>query len=146
LLGKLRDGDSARIEDAGGRCDQQAAYGKVPVLEDHEVDNGLFRDEQPSDRAEDAEERQESHQPDEARTKPIVIFTAIHHDLQTAKANRNEGQADIVDAAGFLLPQPRRVLDQQRNQKYGDEPGRDINEENPSPIPVISDVAAERGS
>jgi hypothetical protein len=145
LLGKLRDGDSARIEDAGGRCDQQAAYGKVPVLEDHEVDNGLFRDEQPSDRTENAEERQERDQPDEVRAKPIIVFTAIHYDLQTAKANGNEGQADIVDAAGFLLPQPGRALDQQRNQKYGDEPGRDINEENPSPIPVVSDVAAARG-
>src|SRR5258706_1662589 len=144
LLGKLRDGDSTRIEGAGGRCDQQAAYGKVPVLEDHEADNRLFGDQQPADRTENAEERQERHQPNEVRAKPIIVFTAIHHDLQAAKANGDEGQADIVDAAPFLLPHPGRVLDQYRNQEYGDGPGRDVNEENPSPTPLVHDVATER--
>src|SRR5882672_11052062 len=67
--------------------------------------------------------------------------SAIHHDLQAAKANGDEGQADIVDAAAFLLLQPGRVLDQHRNQEYGDGSGRDVNEENPSPTPLVDDVA-----
>ncbi len=80
-MGKLRDDDGARIDDAEARRIQQATYGEVPVLEDHEVDDRLFGDEQPADRTENAEEREERHQPDEVRTKPIIIFTAIHHDL-----------------------------------------------------------------
>ena len=49
---------------------------------------------------------------DEGRAEPIVVLAAIHHDLQAAEPDRDEGKTDVVDAAARLVLLPRRILDQ----------------------------------
>ena len=108
---------------------------------------GFLGDEKPADRAEDADEGEDRHRDDKCRAKPVVIFAAIHHHLETAEAERDEAEADEVDPARFpllLLLFPRRILDQDQVEEHCDSPDRNVDEEDPSPRRLIGDVAAQR--
>jgi hypothetical protein len=51
LLRKLRDDHGAGVEDRAHRADQDAAGGKIAVLENSQIDDRLLGDQQPADRA-----------------------------------------------------------------------------------------------
>ena len=110
-LGELRDQDGARVQDAAGGADHDAAAGEISVGKHRKIDDRLPGDQQPADRSRYPKESEYGHQADEAGIEPVSILAAVHHDLETTQPDRDQGEADIVDAAAAAVLFPGRVFD-----------------------------------
>src|SRR5258705_5862759 len=91
-------------------------------------------------------DRREDH--DEVRLKPVFALAFIEHYLKRAKPKSHQSQPDVVDVSfSELAPlEVRRILNQPRGQQDGQNPDRDINEENPAPAEIVGDPPAESGT
>ena len=117
---------------------------KLLILEYVRSTIGFLRRQKPADGAENAEEGDQRHHPDESGLEPAFVLAAIHHDLQGAEPQRDQRQADVIDAAAPAVFHPRRILDQNRDQEHREHPDRDVEKEDPAPAGLVGDVAAER--
>src|SRR5271154_3645286 len=81
---------------------------------------------------------------DEMRFEPIVALSLIKNDLQSAQAQRHETEADVIDCglAQLAALEVWRILNQPRGQQYGNDPDRNVNEENPTPGEVVGNPSS----
>ena len=80
--------------------------------------------------------------------EPVVLFALVEHDLESAHGDGEKGQAHVVHVAqlGAVGLDPRRIIDQARDQNEGQDADRDVDEEDPAPGEVVGDPAAEGGA
>src|ERR1700758_4220655 len=79
------------------------------------------------------------------RLEPVFPLAFIEHHLKRAKPKRHEPQSDVVDVSFSQLAalEVRRILNQPRGQQDGQNPDRNIDEENPPPAEIVGDPTPE---
>ncbi|ABA48951.1 200 kDa antigen p200, putative [Burkholderia pseudomallei 1710b] len=145
LLRELRHEHGAAVQHDRERRDRHAAEREIAILQARQIDDGLFRVEQPERRADEPRDGQHRERADERRREPVLVLAAIEHHLQTAEADRDQRDADVVDrqaarAAAF----PRRILDELDHRERSQHADRHVEQEHPAPREVVGDPAAER--
>ena len=103
----------------------------------------MFFRELPGDEKGDAHHGRDAQRHDIARGEPVVILALVKHELQAADAHDQQHQADHVDgrfAGGSFPPVQGRAQKQQAQGAH-----RHIDEENPAPVVIVADPAAQDG-
>ena len=82
------------------------------------------------------------------RREPIVLLTSIQHDLQSADAQNQARNSDVVDLYPGLLDafQISRIFDHAHHEKERQQADWKIDEENPAPGIVVGNPPAESRS
>ena len=88
------------------------------------------------------EERGKAQHRDESRLPPVVALTALEHPLQRADAERQQDYSWIVDRVGPLLVLSVVHVGDGENRR--DDAERNVDVEDPRPVVVVRDPAAER--
>lgn len=85
---------------------------------------------------------------DVSGAEPVVLLALVEDDLQESEADDDEREAEVVhlDALALTAAQPRRIFDDHRGEKEGEQPDGDVDEENPTPVVVVGNPATERGT
>src|SRR5260370_17028560 len=82
------------------------------------------------------------------RSKPIVLQTAVQHDLQRAEESRNQDEADDVESVPLLrLPLRMRgsgLAQDQRDQGHRGHASRHIDQKAPLPGDLLAHPAPDR--
>ena len=83
---------------------------------------------------------------DVAIAKPVLFLTLIEDEFQAANADCHQAQPDSIDGVGFrsFLHQVRRILHHVVAEQQGNDADRQVDEEDPMPIEVVGDPAAQR--
>src|SRR5262249_51200241 len=108
-------------------------------------DDGSLLAPLPDDQGNQADGSDDDQSRDEAGSEPIVFLALVEQHLQGSDAEREEGNADVIqfDAGGFEAAQIGWIFDKAANQKPGEQANRQIDEENPAPGIVEGDPTAE---
>ena len=100
----------------------------------------------PYDGENERRRRDHAQHHDELRFKPVVTLSLVEDDLKRTQPDRDQPQAHVVNAslAPLAAAEFGRVLNQTRRQQQGENPHRDVNEENPTPAEIVGDPSAQR--
>ena len=120
---------------------RQHAHGEIAVLKQAQVHNRVLGVQLPHDKIAQAHQRHHRQSDDFGRRKPIQLFAAVEHHLQSAHAHHQQRQADAVDGhagnVGFA------VFELAPRHPRGGNADGDVDKENPAPMPVVADDAAQ---
>jgi hypothetical protein len=80
--------------------------------------------------------------------EPVVFLALVEHDLQSAEAEREQADSDVIDAhvsaqALELHGEIVRIFDQARHQQHRKHPDRHVHVEDPAPLIVVGDPTAD---
>ena len=81
--------------------------------------------------------------------EPVLFLAFIEHDLERSDAERNQGEADVVDArlrladALLFALQVGRIFHHPLSEKQRKNANRDVDEEDPVPAVVIGNPTAD---
>src|SRR5262249_13956339 len=111
------------------------------IAEEMQVDDRIFMSPFPDDHKDQRSCGDQLEGDDEIRFESIVALNFIENDLQRTQTERYESQADVVDFCFTELAAAEvwRILNQPRSKQDGNNPDRNIDEENPAPGEVIGD-------
>ena len=141
LLQQLRQQyDSAEVEHIG-QADTQTADGEVARLKQRQVDYRVIVSQLPDNQEAYRHHRHDGQDDNLVGSEPVELFTAVEHHLQATDTDNQQRQPDAVDTSlfgtGFA---PAQGL--QRHDHHCDT-NRHVDEEDPAPVVVIADIAAE---
>jgi hypothetical protein len=71
---------------------------ELPAPEQANVDDRIVVDDFPYDERDQAQSGGDGECHNHARPEPVVALTFIEHELERSQSDRNEDEADIVDA------------------------------------------------
>ena len=152
------------LRDHRGGCEESEAEdevedvgdGEVADLEHAQVDDGIGLAQLPEDGGGEAADADDEHPDDEGRAEPVVDLAAVEEDLECSGAESDEGYADAVDAKfpGFsiaagasnglaLLGVGLGIVDEAAGEEEGEDADGNVDEEDPTPVVVVGDPAAE---
>ncbi len=84
----------------------------------------------------------------EVRAEPIVALAFVENDLQCTEADGKQPESDVINAeiraAAFF--HVRRIGDQHIGEEQRDDSDGNIDEENPAPIEIVGNPAAQSGA
>jgi len=145
LLRELRDQDRARIKNGADHENHHRAEREIAIAENAEIDHRVLGDGQPHRRPDQPDRGEKAEGADHRVGEPVIVLAAIEHDLETADAERDQRDADIIDAAAApaLGLHPGRILDQRADRQKGDDADRHVDQEHPAPGVIIGDPAAQ---
>ena len=86
---------------------------------------------------------------DHGVAEPVLLLALVEHELQAADADRDQAEAHEVDLGSLALLlrfQIRRVFDHAVAQVERQQADGQVDEEDPVPVEVVGDPAAERGA
>ena len=115
---------------------------ELTTLQYAKIDDRLVRRQLAPDEQHEREPRREREPADEPRVEPVVPLALLEHELQRPDAEREEQEAQHVDLAGALLM--HRVVHVRHRHDRGENAERDVDVEDPGPVVVVDDPAAER--
>ena len=97
-LQKLRHHHQAAEQQHAQQEHHEVRHGEVEILEHAHVDNGRLLVPLPDHQRNEADRRDHRQRDDEVRAEPIVFLAFVEQDLQCADAQRQQRDADVVDA------------------------------------------------
>src|SRR5208337_2382995 len=89
------------------------------VLEDPEVDDGVFGGQLANDERHQSEDAEEGEDADSRAAEPVLALSGVEHDLQHAEAEGEESDAPEVHPASFVLANVTRVVDEGADHQHG---------------------------
>src|SRR6202795_1526591 len=97
----------------------------------------------------DGDERDDAddgHDDDEVGAEPIVALALIEDHLHGAETEGEEAEADVInaEASAFLLLHVGGIADEHIGEQQRNDADGNIDEENPAPVEIVSNPAAER--
>src|SRR5580704_12226496 len=105
----------------------------------------------PEHRRNQGHDRNRKKENNEAALKPVFRLTAIENYFKERKAKGHENNPEPVNPEFSVLARSLyfaselgRVGDEPASQNQRQNPNRNINEENPTPAPVVGDPSPER--
>ena len=113
---------------------------------------GSSRDQLPDHQRDQAEHRRAGKGDDHVRAEPVVALALVEHELQRAEPDRDQCEADVIDAQSLAEQLPSLVLragglvDQRAHEEQRNQPHRHVDQKYPVPGIVVGDPAAERRS
>ena len=92
--------------------------------------------------------KKNAEEADEGGGEPSVLFALVEHNLQAAHGQGEEGQSHVVHVAQArrIGLDPRRIVNEAGDEDEGQDADGNVDEENPAPGEIVSDIAAERGA
>ena len=106
----------------------------------------------PPDHDDEGDDHGDDEEGDEVGGEPVVFLAFVEDELERAEGEAEETEAEEVelDAALLrffdLLLDPGRIFDDARGEEEREEADGDVEEEDPAPVEVVGDVAAEGGA
>jgi hypothetical protein len=114
---------------------------EIAFSEQAEIDDRMLVGEFPRDQEREADDRDDEKDRDELRREPVLVVAVVEHELQTADADDEQGQADHVDRR---LHDRRFALAQQApRDDDGENADRRIDVEDPRPRIIVGEITAE---
>jgi hypothetical protein len=99
-------GDSTSPADGAGRQHHEEAGAKLAGRHHPEIDYRIAAAQSPRDHEHERERADDRDLGDEGRAEPVVIESAIKHQLQRAEKGRDQHEADEIEPAPFPLQAP----------------------------------------
>ena len=131
---------------------KDSGNGEVANLEQSQIDDRVWCVQLPPDGGAEADNRDGGHPADEGGAEPVVDLSAVEQDIQRSRAKTDERDADTVDVepaidangpAFFLKSQ--WVMDKAVGEKQRQDTDGNVDEEDPTPVVIVGDPAAEDG-
>ena len=121
---------------------------EITILEQFQIDNRIGVSPLPPDKKCQRCYGQQKRKGNGAVTEPVLLLPFVEHELQAANAHRDQAQAHFVDGIRFcpLFHQVGRVLDHAVAEHQGKNADRQVDEEDPVPVEVVSDPPSQRRS
>ena len=107
-----------------------------------EVDDRVWVTQLPEDGRGEAADADDEHPDDERGAEPVVDLAAVEEDLECCGAEADEGDADAVDAE-LAFGVGVGVVNESVGEEDREDADGDVDEENPAPVVVVGDPAAE---
>src|SRR6202522_3730456 len=110
-----------------------------------QIDNGIFLIPLPENHEDQRGCGDYREQHNEMRFEPVIALAFVKDDLQSSQAQSHKAQADVIDfsLAEFAAAEVRRVLDQSRSEKDGNDTDGNVDEKNPAQGEVVGDPASQ---
>ena len=96
-LHKQRQQQSAGEQGKAQHEHHQIGRGEVSVFEQMQIYDGIFMPPLPDGHEHKRRYADQCQSDDEIRLEPVIALAFIEHNLQSAEAERDQAQADIVD-------------------------------------------------
>jgi len=146
----LRDEDCGAEEHHAEDELQEDGGAEVAVFEEFEVDDGVGVVPLPEDECDEEDSGDPCDGDDHGGAEPVFFLAFIEEELEATDAAGDEGETGEVDlgAAGFddALFEVWWVFDHAGAEPHGKESDGEIDEEDPMPVEVVGDPAAEGGA
>jgi len=146
----LRDEDRGAEEHHAEDELEEDGGAEVAVFEELEVDDGVGVVPLPKDEGDEENGGDPSDGDDHGGAEPVFFLALVEEEFEAAYAAGDEGEAGEVDlgAAGFdeAFFEVRWVFDHAGAEPHGKESYGEIDEEDPVPVEVVGDPAAESGA
>ena len=146
----LRDEDGRAEEYHAENELEEDGGAEVAVFEELEIDDGVGVVPLPEDEDDEQGTGDEGGCGDHGRTEPVFFLALVEEELEEPDAGGDEGETCEVDLgfasfdAALLLD--GRVFDDAVGEPEREEADGDIDEEDPVPVEVVGDPAAEGGA
>ena len=149
-LGELREQLDRAQQDEADKEQQGAADSEVADLEQPDVDHWTRMVPFPHREQAERDGRDGEQAEDERGGEAVILLELIEKHLQGAKTKRHQTEPQIVELQALaqqlfaVFDQCFRLTHENRNQHKGDQPDRQVNQENPVPGEVIGEPAADQ--
>ena len=106
----------------------------------------------PPDHDYEGDDHGDDEEGDQIRGEPVVLLALVENELEGAEGEAEETEAEQIELhpplLGFfdLLFDPWRIFDDARGEEEGKDTDGDVEEEDPAPVEVVGDIAAESGA
>src|ERR1039458_5528994 len=126
---------------------QEDGGAEVAVLQQFQVDDGVLVVPLPVGEEDEQADGEDGGEADHGIAEPVLFLALVQRELEQADADGDQSEAHEVDlqalGVAFARLQERRVLHHAVAQVERQQADRDIDEEDPVPVEVVGDPAAE---
>src|ERR1700730_6211426 len=109
-----------------------------------EIDDGILVVPLPDQDTEQGRRADCRHNHDEMRPEPVIALTFVQDNLQRSEAQGQQSQSDVIDleTSTLSLLHIGWIGDQTVRKKKRNNSHRYVDEENPTPVEIVSDPSA----
>ena len=122
--------------------------GEVAVLEQLQLENGMRVPPFVKYEGDQRDHGEREKDGDVGGAEPVFLLALVEDDLQEAEADDDQRQADVIDLDVLALDCRAATADLRPpgGEEEGEQADGDVDEENPAPVVIVGDPAAESGA